>query len=73
MPVVYKNERLEVGFRIDVLVEDCLVVELKATEEILPIHEAQVLTYLRLTGNRVGLILNFNVVLMKKGIRRIIL
>jgi GxxExxY protein len=73
VPVVYKNERLEVGFRIDVLVEDCLVVELKATEEILPIHEAQVLTYLRLTGNRVGLILNFNVVLMKKGIRRIIL
>ncbi len=73
LPVVYKTNRLEIGFRLDLLVEECLFVELKAVEEILPIHEAQVFTYLRLTGNRVGLLLNFNVVSMKKGLKRIIL
>jgi GxxExxY protein len=73
LPVVYKGEKIEGGFRIDVLVEHCVVVELKTVEAILPVHEAQVLTYLKLTGNRIGLILNFNVVLLKKGIRRIIL
>src|ERR1700733_10555087 len=59
--VVYKNEKLDVGFRVDLFVGSCVVVELKVVEEILPIHEAQILTYLKLTGNRVGLILNFNV------------
>lgn len=73
IPVVYKDTQLEVGFRIDLLVEESLIVELKAVEQILPIHEAQVFTYLRLTGSRVGLLLNFNVVSMKKGIKRIIL
>ncbi len=73
VPLCYKDVNLEVGFRIDVLVEKYLIVELKAIDKILPIHEAQVLTYLKLTGNRVGLILNFNVILMKHGIQRIIL
>lgn len=73
IPVVYKGVRLDVGFRIDIFVERCLVVELKAVDEVLPIHEAQVLAYLKLTKNRIGLILNFNVVLMKNGTQRVIL
>lgn len=73
IPVVYKGNQLEVGFRIDLLVENTLIVELKAVETVLPIHEAQVFTYLRLTKSRVGLLLNFNVVSMKNGIKRIIL
>jgi GxxExxY protein len=71
--VVYKNEKLDIGFRIDLFVENCVVVELKVVDEILPIHETQILTYLKLTENRVGLILNFNVRWMKNGIQRIIL
>jgi GxxExxY protein len=71
--VVYKNEKLDIGFRIDLFVENCVVVELKVVDEILPIHEAQILTYLKLSENRVGLILNFNVRWMKNGIQRIIL
>ncbi|HJT24452.1 MAG TPA: GxxExxY protein [bacterium] len=73
IPVVYKGAELGIGFRIDLLVAESLIVELKAVEQILPIHEAQVYTYLRLTKSRVGLLLNFNVVSMKKGIKRIIL
>jgi len=72
-PVVYKGVRLETGFRLDLLIEDCLIVELKAVDEVHPVFEAQVMTYLKLTGNRVGLILNFNVALMKDGIQRVIL
>ena len=71
--VLYKNVQMDIGFRIDLLVGDCLIVELKAVEQLLPIHEAQIFTYLRLTGSRVGLLLNFNVLSMKKGIKRIIL
>jgi len=73
VPVVYKKIRLETGFRIDILVEKSVIVELKAVENLLPIHEAQVLTYLKLTGYRVGLLLNFNEVLIKNGIKRIVL
>jgi GxxExxY protein len=73
VPVLYKGVQLEIGFRIDLLVGKCIIVELKAVEEILPIHEAQVLTYLKLTSQRVGLLLNFNVVSMKKGLKRIAL
>jgi GxxExxY protein len=73
VPVEYKGKKLEVGFRIDLLVEKHVIVELKAVEEVLPIHEAQILTYLKLTGQRVGLLLNFNVLSMKKGIKRIAL
>ena len=71
--VKYKGVELEVGFRMDRLVGKTVVVELKAVEEILPIHEAQLMTYLKLTGHRVGLLLNFNVVSMKKGLHRIVI
>lgn len=73
VPVIYRGERLEVGFRIDLLVEDKVVVELKSAEKLLPIHEAQVLTYLKLTKQRLGLLLNFNVVSMQDGIKRVAL
>ncbi len=73
VPLEYKNTQLDAGFRADLLVEESLIVELKTVEEILPIHEAQIFTYLKLTGGRVGLLLNFNVRSMKNGIKRIIL
>jgi GxxExxY protein len=70
LPVVYGSQRLEVGYRIDILVEDLVVVELKSVAEIAPIHRAQLLSYLKLSGRPLGLLLNFNVVLMKNGIVR---
>ena len=70
LPVEYKNVRLECGYRLDLLVAGAVVVEVKAVEAIAPVHEAQLLTYLRLGGWRVGLLINFNVVLLKQGIRR---
>ena len=73
LPVVYGGIELEAGLRLDLLVEDCVIVELKACESLLPIHRAQVLTYLRLSGHRVGLLINFNAELIKQGIKRIIL
>lgn len=72
LPVTYKNKKLDVGYRIDLLVNDEVVVELKTVESILPIHEAQILTYMRLGGWRVGLILNFNVTVLKNGIKRLV-
>lgn len=71
VPVFYDGEPLEDKFRLDLWVEEKIVVEVKAVESLLPIHEAQVLTYLRLTGCEVGLLLNFNVRLMKNGIKRV--
>lgn len=70
VPVVYRGLRLECGYRLDMLVEDTVILELKTLVVVLPIHEAQLLTYLRLTGKPVGLILNFNVTVMKDGITR---
>ena len=70
LPLVYKEIGLEIGYRIDLLVEGLIVVEIKAVENILPVHEAQVLTYLKLSGCPLGLLLNFNVPLLKDGIRR---
>ncbi len=61
VPVVYDGEELELGFRLDLLVEDQVIVELKAVESILPVHQAQVLTYLKLSGKRLGFLINFNV------------
>ena len=72
LPVIYKGKKLDVGYRIDLLVNDEVIVELKAVEAILPIHEAQTLTYMRLGGWKVGLILNFNVTALKKGIKRLV-
>jgi len=73
LPVEYKGIRLECGYRLDLLVEDTVVVEIKAVSTIEPIHEAQLLTYLRIGGWKVGLLINFNVPVLKNGIRRRIL
>ena len=72
LPVNYRGVRIDCGYRIDLLVGNEVVVELKAVERVMPIHEAQMLTYLRLSGSHVGLLLNFNVLLMKDGIRRMV-
>lgn len=71
VPVVYKGVRLELGYRVDLLVENAVIVELKAVKALEPIHTAQILTYLRLSGVRVGLLLNFNAELLKHGIKRV--
>ncbi len=71
--VTYRGATIESAFRLDMLVGNRLVVELKSVEKILPIHEAQLLTYLRLSGNRLGLMINFNVPLIKDGIRRLVI
>lgn len=73
LPVVYDGIRLEAGYRIDLLVDECVILELKAVEEIAPIHKAQLMTYLKLSGLKLGLLLNFNVQDMKTGIRRIVM
>ncbi len=73
LPVFYRDVCLEAGFRIDILVNDLVVIELKTVERLLPIHEAQLLTYLKLSGKRLGLLVNFNVPLIKEGIRRMAL
>ncbi len=72
LPVVYKGLDLNCGYRMDLVVEDRLVLELKCVDRILPIHEAQLLTYLKLSGLKAGLILNFNCKLMKEGIKRMV-
>jgi GxxExxY protein len=73
VPVEYKGVDLGDDLRLDLVVADELIVELKAVERLLPIHEAQLITYLKLTGLRVGLLINFNVRLLKEGIKRIVL
>ena len=73
LPVVYKEIKLDCGFRMDVVVEDAVILELKSVEAIAPIHEAQLLTYLKLSGKRVGLMINFNVPVLKDGIVRRVL
>ena len=72
LPVAYDGVKIDVGYRIDLLVEDAVIVELKAVETLLPIHEAQLLSYLKLSGKRVGLLINFNVPHLKDGIRRMV-
>ena len=69
-PVLYRDKRIEVGYRMDLVVGGLVVVEVKATERTLPVHEAQLVTYLKLSGYQLGLLINFNVVLIKYGIRR---
>ena len=73
LPVSYKGTRIDCGFRIDLLVNETIIVELKSVEKIQPIHEAQLLTYLRLAGKEIGLLMNFNVRRMKDGIQRFVL
>ncbi|MDH3974960.1 MAG: GxxExxY protein [Deltaproteobacteria bacterium] len=72
LPLVYKGNELECGYRLDLLVEKLVVVEIKTVERIEPIHEAQLLTYLKLSGLWLGMLINFNVPVLKDGIRRIV-
>ena len=73
VPLIYEEVRLDAGFRIDVLMNRCVLIEVKAVEKILPVFEAQVLTYLKLTGIRLGFLINFNTKLIKDGIKRVVL
>lgn len=70
IPIQYKNIRLECGYRLDFLIDDCLIVELKSVEKILKVHEAQILTYLKLTNVSTGLLINFNESRLVNGIKR---
>jgi GxxExxY protein len=73
LPITYKAVHLDCGYRLDFDVEEKLIVELKAVEKVLPIHKAQLLTYMRLSGRKVGLLLNFNSSTLKDGITRLVL
>ncbi|MBB4078806.1 GxxExxY protein [Lewinella aquimaris] len=73
LPIVYDNQKIDVGYRIDLLVENEIIVELKSVEELAPVHTAQLLTYLKLAGKPLGLLMNFNVANMQHGIKRYIL
>ena len=73
LPVFYDGITIELGYRIDLLVEDEVIVELKSVEKFTPVHQAQLLSYLRLSGKRLGLLINFNVQHLRDGIKRIIL
>jgi GxxExxY protein len=72
VPVVYRDTRIDAGFRMDMVVAGLVVVEVKAIEKMIPVHEAQLLTYLKLSGLPIGLLINFNVPRIKDGIRRMI-
>jgi GxxExxY protein len=72
LPIVYAGVKLSTGYRVDFIVEKCLVLELKCVEKVLPVHKAQLLSYLRLSGMKLGLLLNFNVRHLKDGIHRVI-
>ena len=73
LPIVYKSIRLDCGYRLDVVVEEQAILELKTVERLMPIHEAQLLTYMKLSGMRTGLLLNFNSAVLKDGVRRMML
>ncbi len=72
LPVVYHGVKLELGYRIDLLVEELIVVEIKSVDAVSPVHHAQLLSYLKLSGKSIGLLINFNVVHLKDGIRRFV-
>ncbi len=73
LPVSYKGIEFDEGYRIDILIEDRLIIELKTVEKLLPVHDAQLLTYLRLSNCTTGLLMNFNVPVLKNGIKRLVL
>jgi len=73
LPISYKGLQKDDCFRIDLLVEDAVIIELKTVEKLLPVHEAQLLTYVRLSQTKLGLLINFNAVLLKDGIKRLVL
>jgi GxxExxY protein len=72
IPVLYKNTKMEIGFRADLIIEHKVIIEIKSVEAIAPLHQKQLLTYLRITGNKLGLLINFNSALIKNGIQRIV-
>jgi GxxExxY protein len=72
LPVIYDGVRLDLGFRLDILVEGCVVVEIKSVDAISPVHQAQLLTYLKLSHKHLGLLINFNVVHLRDGVRRMV-
>jgi GxxExxY protein len=72
LPVVYRDVKLDCGYRLDLVVEDAVVVEIKAIDQLAPIHVAQLLSYLRLSGKRVGLLINFHVRVLRNGLKRIV-
>ena len=72
LPIIYKDVHLDCGYRMDLVVEDSIVVEIKAVEQLAPIHDAQLLSYLRLSGKSVGLLINFHVRVLKQGLKRIV-
>jgi GxxExxY protein len=73
LPIVYKSVWLDCGYRLDIVIEDQVIAELKTVERLMPIHEAQMLTYLKLSSIRTGLLLNFNSAVLKDGMRRLML
>ena len=73
LPVVYKEIRLDCGYRIDILVENTVIVELKSVDVLNPVHEAQILTYLKFSGKKIGLLMNFNVTLLKNGLKKYVM
>jgi len=70
VPVVYKERKLDYGYRMDILVEDLVLIELKSVDALNPVHEAQILTYMRFASKKVGLLINFNVTMLRNGLRR---
>ncbi len=72
LPVVYRGVRLEIGYRMDLLVEDLVIVEIKSVDAISPVHQAQIISYLKLSGRSLGLLINFNIVHLKDGIKRFV-
>ena len=72
LPVYYEGMRVEVGYRLDILVQDSVIVEIKAMAKVLPVHEAQLLSYLKVSNYRIGLLINFHVPLLKDGIKRFV-
>ena len=72
LPIFYQGNRIDAGYRIDLMVEDSVIVEIKAIDRLLPVHEAQLLSYLRMSKLKLGLVLNFNVKLLRDGIRRVV-
>ena len=71
LPIVYEGMKIDAGYRIDLLVEDSVIVEVKAVEKLIPIHHAQLISYLKLSGKRVGLLINFHVDHLRDGLKRI--
>jgi len=72
LPIIYDGIKMDVGYRLDLLVEGCVIVELKAVDRLTPVHEAQLLSYLKFSGKKVGLLINFNVAQLKNGIKRMV-